>query len=286
MKWKIKNKIIMLYNLKDRFFQSEIEISEKELQNLIVKNFDFLFPNLKLLNVEFKLKGDVRLIGVSGRIDILALDEKKNQIVIFELKKKQSNHIIVQAIEYSDFIEDNLELIVLKIDNLNSEIKKQIIRTNKKPRLILIANKFLHPSVRKVYSLQNEIQLIQYKYFHPDILELDLLSDKQNLEDLVIYSNSDVDKSISVLKEIVELIKIGLFKFDKDFVIEDGKIFFNGTNCYSIYRDYSLEKNISPISKSDFINNLKNDKNFIKSHRTKRFKYSNSSVYEFIYSLE
>ncbi|WP_445715895.1 hypothetical protein [Flavobacterium sp.] len=241
---------------------------------------------MKLLNVEFKLKGDVRLIGVSGRIDILALDEKKNQIVIFELKKKQSNHIIVQAIEYSDFIEDNLELIVLKIDNLNSEIKKQIIRTNKKPRLILIANKFLHPSVRKVYSLQNEIQLIQYKYFHPDILELDLLSDKQNLEDLVIYSNSDVDKSISVLKEIVELIKIGLFKFDKDFVIEDGKIFFNGTNCYSIYRDYSLEKNISPISKSDFINNLKNDKNFIKSHRTKRFKYSNSSVYEFIYSLE
>ena len=65
----------MLYNLKDRFFQSEIEISEKELQNLIVKNFDLLFPNLKLLNVEFKLKGDVRLIGVSGRIDILALDE-------------------------------------------------------------------------------------------------------------------------------------------------------------------------------------------------------------------
>lgn len=276
----------MLYNLKDRFFQSEIEISEKELQNLIVKNFDLLFPNLKLLNVEFKLKGDVRLIGVSGRIDILALDEKKNQIVIFELKKKQSNHILVQAIEYSDFIEDNLELIVLKIDNLNSEIKKQIIRTNKKPKLVLIANQFLHPSVRKIYSLQNEILLIQYKYFHPDILELDLLSDKQNLEDLVIYSNSIADKKMSVLKEIIELIKIGLFKFDKDFIIEDGKLFFNGTNCYNIYRDYSLEKNISPMSKSDFINNLKNDENFIKSHNTKRFKYSNSSVYEFIYSVE
>lgn len=276
----------MLYNLKDRFFQSEIEISEKELQNLIVNNFDLLFPNLKLLNVEFKLKGDVRLIGVSGRIDILALDEKKNQIVIFELKKKQSNHILVQAIEYSDFIEDNLELIVLKIDNLNSEIKKQIIRTNKKPKLVLIANQFLHPSVKKIYSLQNEILLIQYKYFHPDILELDLLSDKKNIEDLVIYSNSIADRKMSVLKEIIELIKIGLFKFDKDFIIEDGKIFFNGTNCYNIYRDYSLEKNINPISKSDFINNLKNDDNFIKSHKTKRFKYSNSSVYEFIYSVE
>jgi hypothetical protein len=273
----------MLFNLKSKISQNEIEISEKELQNLIVENFHFLFPNLRLLSVEFKLKGDVRLFGVGGRIDILAFDEKKMQLVIFELKKKQSNHILVQAIEYSDFIEDNLELIVLRLDNLDSEIKKKIIRSSKKPKLVLIANQFLHPSIKKIYSLKNEIKLIEYKYFYPDVLELVTLSDKENFEDLLLYSDSKPDNIKPILVEIIELIKIGLLEFDKDYLIENGKLFFNGTNCYSIYREYLLNKNMNPISKSDFINDLKKDENFIKGHRTKRFKQSNSSVYEFNY---
>ncbi|RLZ06585.1 hypothetical protein [Faecalibacter macacae] len=50
----------------------EIEVSEKTLQENIIKNFEKIFPNYKLLNSEYKLTGDVRKFGISGRIDIFA----------------------------------------------------------------------------------------------------------------------------------------------------------------------------------------------------------------------
>lgn len=271
----------MIINTATKTSYNEVEISEKELQNLVISNFKLLFPELNILSSEFKLKGDVRLLGVSGRIDILALNEKLLQIVIFELKKHQSNHIIVQAIEYSDFIEDNLELIILKLD-IDNQLKKKIIKANLKPKIILIANKFLHPSIKKINSLSNEIVLYEYKYFHSGLLEITNFNEINVLEKSPLYNNKFHDlNSFDAFKKTKELIENGMLQEEKYYKIESGNLYVNGTIIYNTYRDLALNKNEVPVSKTNFINSLKANPNFVKMHSAMRFKYNNTSVYEF-----
>ncbi|WP_290700187.1 hypothetical protein [Lacinutrix sp.] len=62
----------MIFDIKTKLKSEELEITEKKLQNLVVENFNLFFPNLRIIKSEFSIKGNVRLFGLSGRIDILA----------------------------------------------------------------------------------------------------------------------------------------------------------------------------------------------------------------------
>ncbi len=64
--------------------KSTDNISERDYQNYIVKNFNVLFPNFKFVCIEKKIK-DV------GRIDIYAKDKINNRDVVIELKLKSFN---------------------------------------------------------------------------------------------------------------------------------------------------------------------------------------------------
>ena len=62
----------MIFDIRTKEKNEETEISEKKLQSLIVENFNIFFPELKIIKSEYSIKGNVRLFGMSGRIDILA----------------------------------------------------------------------------------------------------------------------------------------------------------------------------------------------------------------------
>ena len=66
----------MIFDQNNKKVSKRTYINEKELQLIIINNFNILFPKYRLLKSEFILRGDVRQFGTSGRIDILAFDSK------------------------------------------------------------------------------------------------------------------------------------------------------------------------------------------------------------------
>ena len=266
-------------DLKNKKVYQTLEISEKDLQNILLENFELLFPNYIFLSSEFRLKGDVRLFGIGGRIDILAVDVKNFQIVVVELKKLQSKHILVQAIEYTDFIEDNLELILLKVNGIEEKLKKKIIGMNKRPKIVLIANKFLHPSVKKIKRLDIEVDMFQYDYYENGFIRLtkyDALAEKINLNENNLSVNANEFDSLQI---VIDFIENGVLSEERFYKIEGNEIFINGQNIFNIYRDYCFDNNEKPMSKSIFINGLKKHPNYIGFLSKTDFKFNRTSAY-------
>ena len=155
----------MILNINNNSKHSEISITENFLQKNIVKNFNILFPEYRILNTEYKLQGDVRKFGISGRIDIFALNLSDYRLAVFELKKDNNKNVLFQAIDYTDFISENYNLIILSSVNLSIEEKDKLLKSKLKPEIILIAKNFSHPTIRRIENVENKIRLIEYKAF-------------------------------------------------------------------------------------------------------------------------
>ena len=62
-----------LFSTKNKKFLRQIQKDEKELNQFLVNNWNFIFSDLIFIKNEFQLEGEVRSRGTSGRIDILAV---------------------------------------------------------------------------------------------------------------------------------------------------------------------------------------------------------------------
>lgn len=269
----------MIFDIKTKVKNEEIEISEKKLQNLIVENFNLFFPKLKIIKSEYSIKGNVRLFGMSGRIDILAYNPIEHNLVIFELKKEHSKNIIIQAIDYSDFIEENLELITSRINELTFKEKKIILQLNKPPKIILIANSFYHPTIRRAKKLANEISLYQYKYYSNELLQLEEITDNSKIRER-IESVTSSSESLNHIPKIIEIIKtivgLGLLS-ERYYKIESRKLIVNQTHLFKSYEKYYTEKEINFLSKNDFVRSIKESNKYIGNTKGVRYKNNNTS---------
>jgi len=269
----------MIFDISTNEKHEETEISEKKLQNLIIENFNIFFPNLKIIKSEYSIKGNVRLFGMSGRIDILAYNSQEYSLVIFELKKEHSKNVIIQAIDYSDFIEENLELIVSRINEFSVEEKKKILQLNNPPKIILIANSFNHPTIRRAKSLTNEISLYKYKYYSNQFLQFEEINQNSKIKER-IESISSSSESLNHVPKIIEIIKtiIGLDLLNEMYYkIEGGKLTVNQTHLFKSYEKYYTAKDMDFLSKIDFVKSIKDSDKYIGNTKGVRYKNNNTS---------
>lgn len=267
----------MIVDIGNKIVSSEVDISEHSLQTIVTKNFGLLFPELKFLDSEFVLRGDVRQFGMSGRIDILAFDERNSRLVIFELKTTHSRNILVQALDYSDFIEMKGEVILHRLNNLTRAEIAMLIETNSQPEIILIAKEFTHPTLRRAENIEQPIRLFEYKYFENKFFQLDQLFDKPILRRQLGQNGSDDISNEEVVSIVKELIKLRLVSSDYC-KVEDGCMTFNATHVYESYVDFTLGQKGVPISKRIFFKLLKESDSFIEIKRAVKFGKNNTSA--------
>lgn len=268
----------MLIDLNTKKTFNKIDVSESQLQKLIIENFKLFFPNLFLIQEEFRIDGDVRSFGISGRIDLLAIDKKQNRLVIFELKLSNSRNILIQALDYTDFIEEYFELIISRLKTISTEEKERLLEKKLEPKIILIAEKYTHPTIRRTEKFSKKIKLYNFQAFSDGMLQLSELTTKKKHimsfdNDHKEYLNENI---IAIVKEIIanDLIDEELI------LIENDILTVNSTILHNAYLKYFKGSNIRTLGKTNFFNILKTKNEYIQNLKTKRFKKNNTSVIE------
>lgn len=262
----------MILDTKNKTLSRRRTLSEKNLQNLIADNFETIFPEYRLLETEFALQGDVRQFGISGRIDILAFDFDQKRLVIFELKTTHSKNILIQALDYLDFIELNEKNILHRIKNLSRLEVEHLLKKRNKPEIVLIAETFTHPTLRRINKLDQPIKLFEYSAFENDLIHLNsIVGPSESAKPIKFQSKQNSRQTISQVEATVkELLELGLV--DPNFYkIESGALTFNPTNIYNTYVQFTLDNNQVPLSKTDFFEGLKKSDSYLGNKSSVRF---------------
>ncbi|MDF1676189.1 MAG: hypothetical protein P1U44_10775 [Vicingaceae bacterium] len=269
----------MILDLNKKTLSKKIPLKEKDLQRLIIDNFELIFPKYRLLESEFILQGDVRQFGVSGRIDILAFDSKQNRLVIFELKTTHSKNILIQALDYLDFLEVNEKSILYRIKNLSRFEIENLLNKGNKPEIVLIAETFTHPTLRRVDKLNQPIKLLEYSAFENNLFHFNNIVDDNKSQKPIDFKvkqkgNLNFNEIESIVKELFEL---GLVSSNY-YKIESGALIFNPTNVYNAYVQFSLDNNQVPFSKTDFFEGLKRSGSYLGKISSVRFDNKRTSA--------
>lgn len=123
--------------------------NELELESIIIKNLDSIEEGLELISHQ---------VGTgTGRIDILCNDAD-NRLTVIELKVRETDRILLQALTYYDWVNENL----LSVKQMYPKANK--IDASKSPRLILIAPSFSEDLKRAVKYFEPQIDLFEYIY--------------------------------------------------------------------------------------------------------------------------
>ncbi len=103
-----------------------IEVSEKQLEELIRKSPDLIEDELKYV--------DHQKITDRGPLDVLFVDSG-NALVVAELKINEDDAMLVQAVDYYDYVTTNIE-------GFARAYKENEVDPTQKPRLFLVAPSF------------------------------------------------------------------------------------------------------------------------------------------------
>jgi hypothetical protein len=122
----------------------EIEVGEKELENLLVENPDAIEKGMKILGHQIQTD--------SGPLDILAVDED-GVLTVIELKNEVNDEQLDQGLRYYDWVRTNIQWISRNYKEVDAE---------ESPRLILIAPDFSE-NLRRISKYVNvNLDLIEY----------------------------------------------------------------------------------------------------------------------------
>ena len=124
-----------------------IEISEKQLEDLIRQTPDNIEPGLKYI--------DHQRFTNRGPLDLLMVDSG-NALVVAELKVVEEDSMLVQGIDYYDYISRNLEGFARIYKDYNIDPKQSI-------RLILIAPSFSISLISRCKWIDIPISLFTFK---------------------------------------------------------------------------------------------------------------------------
>ncbi len=126
------------------------QISERELEEFIVRNPDAIEEGFKILSRQWPTD--------SGPLDILGADAE-GTIVILELKAKEDDAQIIQGLRYYDYVFSNISAIASYFSREDFALSDQDLR------LILIAPSFSQTLRRITKYIDVELELKEYKSF-------------------------------------------------------------------------------------------------------------------------
>ncbi|WP_290700184.1 hypothetical protein [Lacinutrix sp.] len=172
-----------------------------------------------------------------------------------------------------------MELIISRIDELSIIEKKNILKLNNSPRIILIANSFFHPTIRRAKKISNEISLFEYKYFSNKLFQLDEVKDnvkiKERLEN-ILSSKEALTHSSKIIEIIKTVLSLNLID-ERYYKIESGELIVNQTHLYKVYEKYYSNKELDFLSKSDFLKSIKQTSKHVRSIKAVWYKNNNTS---------
>ena len=269
----------MILNINNNSKHSEISITENFLQKNIVKNFNILFPEYRILNTEYKLQGDVRKFGISGRIDIFALNLSDYRLAVFELKKDNNKNVLFQAIDYTDFISENYNLIILSSVNLSIEEKDKLLKSKLKPEIILIAKNFSHPTIRRIENVENKIRLIEYKAFENNLLYFETICNKNDNNKIVFYKSEEHKFENIDSSNVNLIIKESIKNLDESYYLIDTNVLvINPTILYNSFKQIPSKFDLIHLPRSKFMKLIRESEFYIEERNAMRFKSFNTSA--------
>ena len=219
-----------LFSLQSGKFLRQVNKTEPELNRFLTENWKQLFPRYTLISNEFRLKGNVRSKGTSGRVDILAFNFETKKFVVFELKKEMDKNVNEQASDYRDFIEDNFEKIYLQAtQTYGVELPKFYDISQESVEVIILSKEFSQTDIERVKK-RKDITLIKYVWFEDNLFLYDYLNnnpDDENAEKIKTIKKviegkpiiSEIDMFFNVKQEAKRL-----FLIFKDFLEVKGNV--------------------------------------------------------------
>jgi hypothetical protein len=185
-----------LFSIQHKSFLKQVNKSESELNKFLVENWTHFFPQYQFISCEFKLEGNVRSKGTSGRIDILSFNPKSKKFVVFELKKELNRNVNEQASDYRDFIEDNFSDIYLQAtQKFNIELPKYTEVSKESVEVVVMSQEFSQTDIDRAKKRMGSIILIKYFWFENDLFFYDYLNGDP--DDLIEKENTEKIKKIT-----------------------------------------------------------------------------------------
>ncbi len=202
-----------LFSSSNKKFLKQINKSEIALNKFICDNWNDLFPKLTFISSEFPLKGNVRSIGTSGRIDILAYNPNSKRFVIFEIKKDYDKNITDQAADYRDYVQDNFSDVYLNAtQRYDIALPKFTEIANNQVEIVLLAKKFNINQIERVKKQkENTVTLIKYFWFEEDLIFIDYVNNDPDEEKIESTNTKKVQQIGLIVAQDPDLYEIDRF---------------------------------------------------------------------------
>lgn len=190
-----------LFSSASQKFLKQVSKPESALKQFICEHWKFLFPHLAFIASEFPLKGNVRSVGSSGRLDVLAYNPSSKRFVIFELKKDYDRNIAEQVADYRDYIEENFADVYLRsLQQYGISLPNFQEMDFRQVEIVIVAKKFSPTHLEKVKkNKERNVTLIRYFWFEDDFIFIDYLNNDPD----EAQAESIDSKKVRLVKEIV-----------------------------------------------------------------------------------
>ena len=195
---------------------SRNQLSEKELEDRIIKNPHLIEEGLQYIEHQRQT--------TLGRLDILFIDSN-NTLVVAELKVVEDPNMLIQALDYFDFVSE-------KVEGFARVYYKYKIDVSKYPRLMLIAPSFSTTMINRCRWLNPEIRITLITYQHITFNEIK--------NDTLVFIPQEISIRPTTLKKAPELNELLTYMKIKG-VRELAKKFLDET------QQFSEDVNIDPI---------------------------------------
>jgi len=140
------------------FEEIKVKSEVTELEQLVISHVDSVEPGLIYLDHQSKTEG--------GRLDVLCVDQE-GIFVVMELKNKEDDTMLMQALEYLDYVNEHKDrLASFYARHLRHEKKEVEIDKASPPRIMLVAPSFSDMLKKCVKYVDEDypVSLKQFKY--------------------------------------------------------------------------------------------------------------------------
>lgn len=150
------------------FEYESMDIDEKKLEDLVQRSPHLIEEGLRFVDRQ-------RQTG-KGRLDVLLVDSY-NALVVAELKVYQDDDMLMQALDYYDYVSTNL-------DGFARVYKKFGIDATQAPGLMLIAPSFSQTLINRCKWIHDEVPILLFSYKY--------IVKKDTREDTIVFLEIEI----------------------------------------------------------------------------------------------
>ena len=133
-----------------------LNITEAELETYVKLSLNEIEAGLTLI--------DTQVNTYRGPLDILAVDNE-GCLMVIELKAREDDGMLLQAMDYYDWVQENIDTVNRMYRNIHPTVK---VNYKRSPRLMLIAPSFPSSLKRRAKYLNIDIDLYVYRFIEID----------------------------------------------------------------------------------------------------------------------